>query len=110
MAKNRKPAPRGNQMQATMARALALRDEMEAAQAEIAATVRTGEAGEGKVKVTINGGGDLLGVEIEPSLLKPENAQFLSDMIVEAAEEAKTAMEEVTQERMGKYAQMMQLG
>lgn len=43
-----------------------------------------GEAGGGKVKVVLDGAGNMLTVAIEPSLLAPQSAQALGELIVAA--------------------------
>lgn len=42
------------------------------------------EAGGGMVKATMNGLGDLTGIEIDPGIITPEDPEMLSDLIVAA--------------------------
>lgn len=64
-----------------------------------------GFSGGGLVKVTLSGKGVMLGIEIDNSLLKPEEAEVLEDLIVAAQNDAKAkaeiAVKEKTQEMMG---------
>ena len=63
-----------------------------------------GQSGGGKVVVTLNGKSEMRGIKIDPSLLKPEEAEILEDLIVAAAQDAKTKAEAVMQEKMQEMA------
>ncbi len=59
----------------------------------------TAEAGKGAVKATANGAGDIVELEIDESLLSPENKKKLQKYIVEAVNKAhKEAMMKAAQE------------
>jgi DNA-binding YbaB/EbfC family protein len=62
----------------------------------------TGAAGGGMVQVTMNGKGELRAVRIDPSLLSPADAEVLEDLIVAAANDAKTKVESHVAEEMQK--------
>jgi hypothetical protein len=62
--------------------------------------VVVGEAGGGAVKVRLNGKGEMLGLTIEPSLLKPDDTSILEDLIVTAHKSAKERSEALLQEKM----------
>ena len=49
--------------------------------------------------VTMNGKGDLAGIRIDPSLLKPEEAEILEDLIAAAHNDAKAKVEATMQEK-----------
>jgi len=80
------------QMQAKIA-------EMQAAleQAEV-----TGQSGAGMVEVTLSGKGELRRVKVDPSLLKPEEAEMLEDLLVAAHADAKAKMDAHVQDEMRK--------
>src|SRR5215469_14210097 len=59
-----------------------------------------GNSGAGMVKVTVNGRGATLRVEIDPSLFKPDDKGVVEDLIVAAANDARTKVEETVQEQM----------
>ncbi len=63
-------------------------------QAQAAATVVEGNAGAGMVVVSMTAKGDLQGVKIDPSLLKPEEAEILEDLLVAAHADARRKGEE----------------
>lgn len=54
----------------------------------------TGEAGAGKVRVTLNGKSEALSVKIDPELVVPEDVEILEDLLVEAFGEARRKVEE----------------
>ena len=64
-----------------------------------------GTAGAGLVTVTMSGRGHLKSVKIDPSLVDPSEIEVLEDLIVAAANDAKSKIEatlqEKTQEMMG---------
>jgi DNA-binding YbaB/EbfC family protein len=74
---------------------------MQKMQEELAALDIEGQAGGGLVAVTMNGKGEVKRVRIDPSLLKPEEAEILEDLIVAAAADAKGKVEAKMAEKMG---------
>ena len=69
-------------------------------QAEMERTRIEGRSGGGMVVVTLSGKGDMAGVKIDPSLLKPEEAEILEDLLVAAHNDAKVKVEEAMKEKM----------
>lgn len=76
-------------MGAIMKQAQAMQQKMQDAQARLAETTVEGVAGGGLVKVTLTGGGVLTGVTIDDSLLAPDEAEVVGDLIVAAHADAK---------------------
>ncbi|MGE0210833.1 MAG: YbaB/EbfC family nucleoid-associated protein [Parvibaculaceae bacterium] len=80
--------------------------EMQARMQEFQARLDTmtieGRSGGGLVTVTLNGKGALVGVEIDPSLLKPDEKEIVEDLIVAAHGEAKGKVERMMADEMGK--------
>ena len=52
------------------------------------------------MKVTLNGKLDARGLKIDPSSIKPEDAEMLEDLIVAAFQDAKIKAEPVVQAKM----------
>ena len=77
---------------------------MQQMQEELAALEVQGQAGAGLVKVTMSGKGELRKVSIDPSLVKPEEAEILEDLIVAAAQDAKAKLDMQLQEKMQEMA------
>lgn len=69
-------------------------------QAELERTEIVGSSGAGLVRVTVNGRNEARRVEIDPSLLKPEEKGVVEDLIVAAANDARGKVEALVQERM----------
>jgi DNA-binding YbaB/EbfC family protein len=72
---------------------------MQEMQEGLSALEVTGQSGGGLVRVTLNGKGDMRSVSIDPSLVKPEEAEMIEDLIVAAHNDAKTKVEEMVAER-----------
>ncbi|WP_439541184.1 YbaB/EbfC family nucleoid-associated protein [Hyphomicrobium sp.] len=73
---------------------------MQRMQEELGALEVTGSSGGGLVSVTLTGKGDMKRVRIDPSLLKPEEAEIIEDLIVAASSDAKSKVEAQLQEKM----------
>ncbi len=72
---------------------------MQEMQEGLSALEVTGQSGGGLVKVTLSGKGEMRSVSIDPSLVKPEDAEMIEDLIVAAHNDAKTKVEETVAER-----------
>ena len=83
-----------------MKQAQQLQGRMADMQAELERTMIEGRSGGGMVTVTLSGKGDMAHVKIDPSLLKPEEAEILEDLIVAAHNDAKAKVEEAMKEKM----------
>ncbi|WP_279481075.1 YbaB/EbfC family nucleoid-associated protein [Aureimonas sp. SK2] len=82
-----------------MKQAKAMQEKMQGLQAEIAETTASGQAGGGVVSVTLKGTGELVSVELDPSLLKPDEKDILEDLLVAAHADAKRKLDTVIQEK-----------
>lgn len=69
-------------------------------QAQLADTTVDGVAGAGLVTVTLNGKGEMKGVKVDPSLIKPDEAEIMEDLIVAAHADAKAKAEAKAAEAM----------
>ncbi|NGP17273.1 MULTISPECIES: YbaB/EbfC family nucleoid-associated protein [Devosia] len=77
-----------------------MKGKMEAMQAELAELVVEGRSGGGMVTVSLTGKGDVRGIKIDPTLLKPEDAEVIEDLIVAAFTDAKGKSEAEMQRKM----------
>jgi DNA-binding YbaB/EbfC family protein len=77
-----------------------MQERMQRLQDELGAVEVTGVAGGGLVSVTLTGKGDMKGVRIDPSLLKPDEAEIVEDLIIAATADAKAKVEQRVQEKM----------
>jgi DNA-binding YbaB/EbfC family protein len=85
-----------------MKQAQQMQAKMTELQEKLAESEMTGAAGGGMVQVTMNGKGELRAVKVDPSLLTPDDAEVLEDLIVAAANDAKTKVESHVAEEMQK--------
>ncbi len=83
-----------------MKQAQQLQGRMADMQAELERTLIEGRSGGGMVTVTLSGKGDMSALKIDPSLLKPEEAEILEDLIVAAHNDAKAKVEAAMKEKM----------
>ena len=83
-----------------MKQAAQLQSKMQAMQAELESIEVEGEAGGGLVTVKLNAKGEMRGVSVDPSLLKPEEKEIVEDLLVAAHAEARRKAESVMQEKM----------
>jgi hypothetical protein len=83
-----------------MKQATELKSKMEAMQAELDRMEVEGAAGGGLVTLKISGKGDLRGVKLDDSLLKPDQKEILEDLIVAAHTEARRKLEGMLAEKM----------
>jgi DNA-binding YbaB/EbfC family protein len=83
-----------------MKQAQELQGRMAEMQAEMERTIVEGRSGGGMVRVSLNGKGDMTGVKVDPSLLKPGEGEILEDLVVAAHADAKSKVEEAMKEKM----------
>lgn len=78
-------------------------------QEELAQTPVEGTAGGGVVKVTVNGQNQMLGIELAPEVVDPDDIEMLQDLIVAAANDAVSNAQKLSEERMGALTKGMKL-
>jgi DNA-binding YbaB/EbfC family protein len=83
-----------------MKQAQELQSRMAEAQEEITRLEATGTSGGGLVSVTVTGKGELKALRIDPSLMKPEDAEIVEDLIVAAFSDAKNRVDALVADRM----------
>ena len=83
-----------------MKQAQEIQGRMQKMQEELTGLEVEGQSGAGLVKVKLNGKLDVRGLKIDPSLIKPEDAEMLEDLIVAAFQDAKAKAEAAVQAKM----------
>jgi|SRR5690348_8929383 len=83
-----------------MKQAAELQTKMQALQAELDSIEVEGTAGGGLVAVRLSAKGDLKGITIDESMLKPSEKEILEDLLVAAHADARRKAEQVMQEKM----------
>ena len=81
------------QAQAMQARVAEIQSELETLEVE-------GVAGGGLVRVTLTAKGHLKGLDIDASLLKPDEKEMVEDLVVAAHADAKAKAERASEEKM----------
>ena len=69
-------------------------------QDELAKAEIEGQSGGGLVHLTVDGKGDVKRVRIDPSLMKPDEVEILEDLIVAAAADARSKVDNAMQTKM----------
>jgi nucleoid-associated protein EbfC len=87
-----------------MKQAAELKSKMEAMQAELDQVEVEGSSGAGLVTVRLSGKGEMKGVKIDASLIKPDEKEILEDLIVAAHSDARRKAEALLQEKMKNVA------
>lgn len=91
-------------MQEILQQAQKMQQQLMSAQAELAESEVTGQAGNGLVSVTLTGSGEVRNVTIDPKVVDPDDVDTLQDLIIGALSDANRALQELTQEKMGPLA------
>jgi len=92
-----------------MKQAQEIQGRMQQAQQDLAALEVEGQSGAGMVKVKLNGKFEARAISIDPSLLKPEDAEMLEDLILAAFQDAKVKAEAAVQTKMQEVTGGLQL-
>ena len=82
---------------------------MQKMQEELAALEVEGQSGAGLVTVRLNGKMEARGIKIDPSLIKPDEAEMLEDLILAAFQDAKGKAETAVQAKMQEVTGVLQL-
>jgi DNA-binding YbaB/EbfC family protein len=76
-----------------MKQAKALQSKFQEMQEQVAALEVTGTSGGGLVSVTLGGKGEMKSIRIDPSLIKPDEAEILEDLLLAAHNDARGRLE-----------------
>ncbi len=85
-----------------MKQAQQMQSKMADMQAKLGELEVEGAAGGGMVKVTVTGKGEARRLKIDPSLIVPDDAEMLEDLIVAAFNDARSKSEAMMQSEMSK--------
>lgn len=87
-----------------MKQAQAMQEKLGQAQAELEQLLLLGQAGDGMVKVTLKGTGQILRVDIDDSLMAPGEGELVGDLVAAAHADAKRQLDQRSAELMQKAA------
>jgi DNA-binding YbaB/EbfC family protein len=85
-----------------MKQAQQMQEKMQEMQSALEEMEIEGTSGGGLVTVTLNGKGEMVRLKVDPSLVTPDDAEVLEDLIVAAHNDAKAKVEAKTSEEMSK--------
>ena len=102
--------PGGMNQAAMMKQAQKLQQEMIRMQQEQEAKTFTVKAGGGMVSATVNGKHELLGLDINPEAVDPDDVEMLQDMIIAAVNEAMRTADAEAANNMSRLTGGMNLG
>jgi len=92
-------------MNQIMAQAQQMQQKLQEAQAEIVASTVEGTAGNGLVKVSISGAGEVQSLNIDPQVVDPDDVETLQDLVIGAFQAANDSLQQLSQEKMGPLSQ-----
>lgn len=92
-------------MMKMMGKVKEMQEKMKEVQANLSKITVTADAGAGMVKATVNGKKQVVKVEIDPDLMKPEEAQTVNDLVVAAINKALEEVEIKAKEEMQRSAE-----
>lgn len=96
--------PGDGDMSGLMAQAQAMQQQLMQAQQELAETKIEGSAGGDLVTATITGAGELIGLEIKPEAVDPEDTETLADLVVAAVRDATNKSQALAAAKLGPMA------
>nr|WKN35853.1 YbaB/EbfC family nucleoid-associated protein [Tunicatimonas sp. TK19036] len=79
-----------------------VQEKMKQAQEGLTDITATGEAGAGLVKATVNGKKQLVNLEIDNDLIKPEDKEVMQDLVIAAVNKALEEVDAKAKEEMKK--------
>lgn len=89
-------------IQKLMKQAQQMQAGMQKTQEELAKAQVEASVGGGKVTVVANGAGDVQSITIDPSVVDPEDVEFLQDLVLSGVQEAVTKGKEMAAAEMSK--------
>ena len=95
----------GGNMQQMMKQMQKMQKKMGEEQEKLKEEKVQGTAGGGMVTVTVSGHKEVLDVEIIEEAVDPDDIEQLQDLVIAATNEAMNKADELTQERLGKHTQ-----
>ncbi len=99
----------GGNMNNMMKQMQKMQKKMEELQAEVDATELEATAGGGAIKVVVNGKKELLDIEIDPSVVDPDDVEMLQDLVIAAVNEGLRKAEDFAANEMKKVTGGMKI-
>ena len=102
--------PGGMNQAAMMKQVQKMQQDMIRMQEELESKTYTASAGGGMVKAQVSGKNELVGLEINPDAVDPDDVEMLQDMVIAAVNEALRAAEADKNSNMSRMAGGLNLG
>lgn len=99
------PGPEGLDVQQLLQQAQRMQEQLMSAQQNLAETEVTGTSGGGLVTATVTGAGELVSLDIAPSVVDPADVETLSDLVVAAVRDATAQAQRLAADQMGPLGQ-----
>lgn len=97
--------PEGFDVQQLLQQAQRMQEQLMSAQQSLAEREVTGSAGGGLVRATVTGAGELVSLDIDPSVVDPGDVETLSDLVVAAVRDANAQVQRLAAEQIGPLGQ-----
>lgn len=94
------PGNEGMDMGQLLQQAQRMQEQLMSAQQDLSESEATGSAGGGLVRATVTGAGELTDLQIDPSVVDPEDVETLSDLVVAAVRDAHAEIQRLAAEQM----------
>ena len=101
------PSEPGTDISALLQQAQAMQNRLLDAQEELARAQVTGSAGGGLVHATVTGGGEVVGLRIDPAAIDPGDAEGLADLVLAAIRDGNRAALELQNQTLAPLAETM---
>ena len=92
----------GGNINNLMKQAQAMQKQMEEMQKEVESAEFEASVGGGAISVRVNGKKEVLGINIKPEVVDPDDVEMLEDLVLSAVNEALRKADEETANKMGK--------
>lgn len=89
-------------MMKMMGKVKEVQEKMKQAQEELGTVTAEAESGGGLVKAVVNGRKEVVSIQIDPSIIKPEDAELMQDLVVAAVNLAIQSVEVKAKEYLKK--------
>jgi len=94
-------------MQGMLKQVQKMQEEMQRVQAELANKTVSAEAGGGIIKAVANGHKEIISIEIDAQVIKPDEKEILEDLVVAAVNKALNTASKLAEEEMSKVTKGM---
>jgi nucleoid-associated protein EbfC len=95
------PGSEGIDFQQLLQQAQQMQEQLMAAQQNLAEAEFTGTAGGGLITARVTGAGELVALDIDPSVVDPSDVETLADLVVAAVRDATAQVQKMAAEKMG---------